>query len=144
MESLVTRDECRLVQASFAQIEPISDEVAEMFYRRLFELNPKLTSLFQNTDMQVQGDKLMEKLAVAVMGLEDLASLASLVKALGRRHAGYGVHPEDYETAREALLWAVGEGLGPAFDSALRNAWSAAFATISVEMLRATGKAPPS
>ena len=45
MQSLLTRDECRLVQASFAQIAPIADEVAATFYRRLFELDPNLVGL---------------------------------------------------------------------------------------------------
>ena len=133
----MTRDECRLVQASFSQIEPNADRVAAAFYRRLFELNPSLAPLFK-TDMERQGVKFMEKLAVAVMGLEDLESIAPLVQALGRRHAGYGVRATDYETAREALLWALAEHFGAAFHSELRSAWSAAFETLSTEMLRVT------
>jgi hemoglobin-like flavoprotein len=136
MQSLLTRDECRLVQASFVQIESIADDVAALFYRRLFELNPALFPLFK-TGIEQQGTRFMEKLAVAVTGLEDLASIASLVQTLGRNHAGYGVQATDYETAREALLWALEEGLGPAFNSELRSAWSAAIETLSTEMIRA-------
>lgn len=124
------------MQASFAQLEPAAARVAATFYRRLFELNPNLIPLFK-TDMSQQGAKFMEKLAVAVMGLEDLQSIAPLVRTLGRRHAEYGVSPADYETVREALLWTLGEGLGREFDSRLRSAWSAAFTTLSSEMMRA-------
>jgi len=74
VQSPLTREECRLVQASFLQIEPIADDVAATFYQRLFELNPLLVPLFK-TDMKQQGLKFMEKLAVAVMGLEDLESI---------------------------------------------------------------------
>jgi len=137
MQNLLTREDCRLVQASFAEIAPIASEVAATFYRRLFELNPSLVSLFK-TDMQLQGVRLMEKLAVAVQGLEDLPSIAPLVGALGRRHAGYGVQPDDYDVAGEALLGALGEAFGPAFNSELRNAWSAAFRALSTEMIRAS------
>ena len=140
MQSLITRDDCQLVQASFMQIEPLADRVAMAFYERLFELDPTLVRLFK-TDMTLQGAKFMEKMAVAVMGLEDLESIASLVASLGRRHLGYGVGPRDYETAREALLWALAETFGSAFTSELRNAWSAAFDTISTEMLRAADEA---
>jgi hemoglobin-like flavoprotein len=87
--------------------------------------------------MQMQGVKFMEKLAVVVTGLDDLESIASLVQALGRGHAGYGVRPADYDMAGEALLWALSEVLGPEFNSELRDAWSAAFATLTSEMLRA-------
>jgi hemoglobin-like flavoprotein len=136
MQSLVSRDECRLVQASFLQLEPVADTVAATFYQRLFELNPALAPLFK-TDMQMQGIKFMEKLAVVVTGLDDLESITSLVQALGRGHAGYGVQPADYPMAGEALLWALSEVLGPEFNSELRDAWSAAFATLTHEMIRA-------
>jgi hemoglobin-like flavoprotein len=136
VQSLLTRDECRLVQASFAQIEPMAGVFATTFYQRLFKLNPTLVPLFKS-DLEQQAVRFMEKLAVAVVALEDLASIASLVQRLGRRHAGYGVRPADYETAREAFLWALRERLGAAFDAEMSNAWSAAFATISAEMIHA-------
>ncbi len=79
----------------------------------------------------------MEKLAVAVVALEDLESIAPLVQRLGRQHAGYGVVPAHYEIACEALLWTLREGLGPAFNAEISSAWSAAFTTISAEMIRA-------
>jgi hemoglobin-like flavoprotein len=88
--------------------------------------------------MQVQGIKFMEKLAVAVVGLEDLDSIAPLIQTLGRAHAGYGIEPAHYATAREALLWALDEQLGPAFNADLRKAWGAAIDTISTAMIRAS------
>jgi hemoglobin-like flavoprotein len=137
MQSLITRDDCLLVQASFAELEPDADAIAAAFYARLFELNPDLAPLFK-TDMKLQGEKFMEKLAVAVMGLEDLGSLIPLVQKLGRDHAGYGIEPVHYEMAREALLWALGDHFGPSFNSELSRAWGAAFDTISTEMIGAT------
>jgi hemoglobin-like flavoprotein len=136
MQSQFTRDECRLVQASFLQVEPVASTVGAAFYRRLFELNPALVPLF-NTDLETQGTKFMEKLAVIVTSLDDLESIASLVQTLGNGHARYGVRRADYDTACEALIWALAEVLGPEFNSELRDAWSAAFATVSTEMIRA-------
>lgn len=137
MQSLITRAECQLVQASFAELEAVADEVAATFYARLFELNPNLRAFFK-TDMKLQGVKFMEKLAVAVMGLDDLDSIIPLVQTLGRAHAGYGIEPPHYVTAREALLSTLGDHFGPAFDSDLGKAWGAAFDTISTIMIRAT------
>jgi len=134
MQSLITRDECRLVQASFAELEPRANVVAGTFYARLFELDPNLAPLFK-TDMKLQAEKFVEKLAVAVMGLEDLDAIAPLVETLGRGHARYGVQPTHYATVREALLWALEDQLGPAFKSELRRAWGAAIDTISTAMI---------
>ncbi|MDP1674939.1 MAG: globin domain-containing protein, partial [Burkholderiales bacterium] len=43
-----------LVQDSFSKVAPIAEAAAEMFYKRLFELDPKLRSLFRG-DMKEQG-----------------------------------------------------------------------------------------
>jgi hypothetical protein len=71
----------------FSRSNPFANSVAASFYRRLFEPNPLLVPLFQS-DMQQQGIRFMEKLAVAVVGLEDLDSIGSLIRSLGRGHAG--------------------------------------------------------
>lgn len=139
MQSLISRDECRLVQASFAEIEPDAERVAGAFYRRLFELKPTLAPLFKRT-IEQQAAVFIETLAVAVVSLDDLDSIASLVRALGRGHASYGVQPADFDTAREALLWALGDALGAAFTPELCGAWTAAYDTIATEMLRAFGE----
>src|SRR6478752_6574407 len=56
----------RLVQDSWEQVAPIAETAAELFYSRLFELDPTLRQLFAATDMKAQGKMLMQMLAVAV------------------------------------------------------------------------------
>jgi hemoglobin-like flavoprotein len=134
----VTAEECKLVQASFAQVDPVSNSVAQTFYGRLFELDPSLEPLFK-TDMAMQSVKFMEKLAIAVKGLDDLDSIAPFVRELGRRHVAYGVKNVDYDVVEEALLWALEVELGPAFGRDLKAAWSAAYWTVSTMMIEAGG-----
>jgi hemoglobin-like flavoprotein len=134
----LTAEECKLVQASFAQIDPVSNRVAELFYGRLFELDPSLEPLFK-TDMALQGVKFMEKLAIAVKGLDDLDSIAPFVRELGRRHVAYGVKSLDYNKVEDALLWALESELGPAFGRDVKAAWSAAYWAISTMMIEAGG-----
>jgi hemoglobin-like flavoprotein len=130
----MTAEECKRVQASFAQIDPVANRVAETFYGRLFELNPSLAALFK-IDIALQSAKFMEKLAIAVKGLDDLDEIAPFVRELGRRHGTYGVKTSDYELVEEALLWALEEELGPAFQRNLKAAWSAAYWTVSSIMI---------
>ncbi len=110
-----------LVQTSFAQVRPIADAAAALFYRRLFELDPTLRPLF-NGDMEEQGRKLMEMIGLAVKGLDRPDTLLPALAALGRRHAGYGVSERDYETVGEALIWTLEQGLGPSFTPDIREA----------------------
>ena len=71
----MTPEHKQIVQNSWEQIAPISDTAAELFYGRLFELDPMLRQLFASTNMEAQGKKLMEMLAMAVKGLDNLDQL---------------------------------------------------------------------
>ena len=122
-----------LVQTSFAQVRPIADAAAALFYRRLFELDPTLRPLFKG-DMEEQGRKLMEMIGLAVKGLDRPEALLPALAALGRRHAGYGVNVCDYETVGEALIWTLEQGLGPSFTPDIREAWSALYRFVADTM----------
>jgi hypothetical protein len=66
-------------------------------------------------DLTEQKKKLMAMLGTAVAGLSHLDTLMRTVRALGRRHAGYGVKPRHYAPVGSALLWTLEQGLGTAF-----------------------------
>ncbi|MBB6098076.1 nitric oxide dioxygenase [Deinobacterium chartae] len=120
----------RLVQRSFAQVQPIAADAARLFYRRLFELDPDLRPLFRH-DLEAQGDKLMAMLGRVIGSLEQLEGLAGALRGLGERHTAYGVQPRHYRTVGEALLWTLEQGLGDAFTPEVAAAWRAAYRRIS-------------
>jgi hemoglobin-like flavoprotein len=115
-----------LVQSTFAQVAPIAETAAGLFYARLFELDPSLRLMF-SSDMQEQGRKLMQTLVVAVHGLDNLDALVPVVRALGARHAGYGVQDRHYETVAAALIWTLKTGLGDAFTPEVQDAWATVY-----------------
>ena len=80
-----------------------------------------------SSDMQKQGRKLMQTLAVAVRGLDNLDALVPVVRALGARHAGYGVQDRHYETVAAALIWTLETGLGDAFTPEVQDAWATVY-----------------
>ena len=125
-----------LVQTSFAQVRPIAEAAAALFYRRLFELDPALRPLFKG-EMEEQGRKLMDMLGLAVKGLDRPEALLPVLATLGRRHAGYGVKESHYETVGEALLWTLEQGLGPGFTPEIREAWTVLYKLVADTMLAA-------
>ncbi len=129
-----------LVQQSFARVAPIADVAADLFYARLFELDPSLRVMFP-TDLKEQKHKLMTTLTVVVNGLTRLEALVPAVRALGQRHAGYGVQPEHYQTVAEALLWTLEQGLGDAFTPETKAAWIAAYTLLAQTMITAAEEA---
>jgi hemoglobin-like flavoprotein len=129
-----------LVQGSWAKVAPSADEAAKIFYGRLFELDPKLQTLFPQ-DLTEQRKKLMGTLTVAVKGLDDLGKLIPILQHLGQRHRGYGVEDADYDTVGSALLWALGEGLGDAFTDDVREAWVEVYGVMATTMKEAAAAA---
>ena len=123
-----------LVQESWEQVLPIADTAAQLFYSRLFELDPSLRRLFTQTDMAEQRKKLMQMITVAVRGLTRLDDLVPAVEALGNRHAGYGVTDAHYDTVATALLWTLEQGLGEGFTPEVREAWIETYTILSTVM----------
>jgi hemoglobin-like flavoprotein len=61
-------------------------------------------------------------------------ALRPSLRDLGAQHVHWGARPEDYVTAREALVAAIGS-LSPAWDAALEQHWRGAVTAIVVPML---------
>jgi len=130
----VTAEQARLVQESFALVEPIAETAAELFYNKLFELRPEFRALFTR-DMKEQGNMLMQTLKLAVAGLGDLNKLVPALKTLGGRHREYGVKDADYVDVANALLWTLEQGLGDAFTPEVKDAWTAVYTALAQVML---------
>jgi hemoglobin-like flavoprotein len=64
-EVTMNPDQVKLVQASFAKLQPMAPEVADLFYARLFAMAPNLRELFAK-DMDEQKKKFTSMLATAV------------------------------------------------------------------------------
>lgn len=128
-----------LIQDSWQKVVPIKEKAAELFYGKLFELDPSLKPLFKG-DMEAQGRKLMLMLDAVVTKLQGLADLVPAIQALGRRHTGYGVKESHYATVGTALLWTLGVGLGDAFTTEVKEAWTQAYVTLSGAMKAAAAE----
>ena len=136
----MTEKQIELVQTTWEKCIPIADTAAELFYGRLFELDPSLKSMF-TSDMKEQGRKLMMMITTAVKGLSNLPSIVAAVQNLGRGHLKYGVKDEHYDTVGAALLWTLGQGLGDAFTDEVEEAWVATYTLLSNTMKDAANEA---
>jgi hemoglobin-like flavoprotein len=133
---LLTEQQITLVQSSFKDVAPIADVAAELFYARLFELDPTLRPMFRG-DLKEQGRKLMQMLSVAVNGLNKLDKIVPAIQDLGKRHVTYGVREKDYQTVGTALLWTLEQGLGSNFTPDVKEAWSAVYTLVATTAMEA-------
>jgi hemoglobin-like flavoprotein len=129
----MTPKQIELVQGSWRKVLPIADTAAELFYGRLFSLDPALKPLFKG-DMKAQGRKLMTMISTAVNGLTRLETIVPAVQDLGRRHVRYGVRDPHYDTVAAALVWTLGQGLGEQFTPEVKDAWVAAYGVLAKTM----------
>lgn len=132
----MTPDEIRLVKTSFAQVVPISDAAATLFYDRLFAIAPELRTLFVN-DLEEQKRKLMLTLATVVHDLDQPELVLPALRDLAHRHVRYGVLDAHYAPVGEALLWTLEQGLGKGFTTSVRAAWGEAYRVIAGAMIEA-------
>jgi hemoglobin-like flavoprotein len=129
----MTPEQKGLVQETWKAVMPISAQAAELFYGRLFDLDPLLRPLFKS-DMKEQGQKLMQMIGVCVAGLDRLDQLVPAIESLGRRHVNYGVVDSHYDTVGAALLWTLKQGLGEAFTPQVEQAWAEVYQTLASTM----------
>jgi len=134
----MTNEQIKLVQDSFKQVAPIAETAAQLFYARLFALDPDLELLFKG-NLSDQGRKLMEMLALAVSSLDRMEQLLPVVRSLGTRHVSYGVRDKDYDTVGQALLWTLRKGLGEVFTPDVESAWTNVYATLASAMQSGSG-----
>ena len=136
----MTPEQIEMVKSTWTSVEAISDTAAELFYGKLFELDPNLKALFKG-DMTEQGKKLMQMIGVAVANLHQLDQVLVPVQELGKRHNDYKVKPEDYDTVAAALLWTLEKGLGDAWNDDVKGAWTETYVTLATVMKDAAAQA---
>jgi hemoglobin-like flavoprotein len=136
----MTPAQIELIKSSWAKVVPISDKAAELFYGKLFEMDPAVRPLFKG-DMVEQGQKLMRMIGTAVNGLDRLEEIVPAVQQMGIRHIAYGVRDEHYDTVGAALLWTLETGLGDAFTAETKEAWATVYGLLADTMKTAAAEA---
>jgi hemoglobin-like flavoprotein len=136
---MIRPEQVRLVQSTWEKIVPIADKAADLFYNRLFEIDPQLKPLFKS-DIKQQGKKLMQMISTVVNSLHRLEQVTPAIQELGRRHVRYGVKNEHYTTVGGAFLWTLEQGLGPAFTAEVKEAWIAAYGILANVMKEAAAR----
>jgi hemoglobin-like flavoprotein len=120
-----TAEQRVLVHSSFGKIA-MRSRTAELFYNRLFDLDPTLRTLFPD-DMSEQYGKLMKTLGTLVASLDFQERVEAPMRHLGQRHLQYGAKKEDYQTVGSALLYAIETMLGDAYTPEVGTAWQTVY-----------------
>jgi hemoglobin-like flavoprotein len=85
----MTPEQVELVQSTWQKVVPIAGTAADLFYDRLFVLDPEVRAMFPD-DMAKEKEKLVSVLNTVVTSLHKLESLVPTVEELGRFHGRKG------------------------------------------------------
>ena len=139
----MTPEQIARVRSTWALALAAGDELAVGFYDRLFDIAPQVRPMFAHVNMAAMSDKLSRTLEIFVRSLEDLPALADDLRALGRRHEGYGVEPAHYSLVGEALVWTIAKAVGRSFTQHDREAWTVAYIVLVDAMRHGSDAATP-
>ena len=130
----LTDEEIHLVQNSTKLMRKSLDEFANAFYRELFKSNPIVKSLFL-TNIKDQARKFAQLFELLVISLNDVEKIIPSLKALGRRHANYGINEGHYSIVGGALIRTLDKSLGTDFTEDVKNAWLKTYGIVSMIMV---------
>ncbi len=112
--------------------------VGELFYDRLFQLDPSLKSLFKAG----QERHMMTTIELMVANLRNPNRIITKVETMGSKHYYYGVKDHHYETVGNAFLWALEKSLGKIFTPDVKASWTSFYKFLSSTMMNAAKEAP--
>jgi nitric oxide dioxygenase len=133
----MTKDDIAQVQESWRTIEPVKRIAAELFYVKLFELDPALSTVFSD-DPQLRSQKFLQLMDATVNGLDRLDVLLPVIRELGVRHPLFGENDAHHGTVATALLWTLEKSLRNDFTPQVKTAWIKTYGVLS-QTLRAAG-----
>ena len=132
----MTPEQAQIVQSTWRAVLPVGSTFAELFYGRLFALDPGVRKLFHDDTVE-QGRNLTAMLSVAAANIGRPERITLALRNLGKRHVAYGVRPKDFANFEDALLFALEHALIDVFTPEVKAAWRAAYALLSSVMLEA-------
>jgi hemoglobin-like flavoprotein len=129
----MTPDAIDQVRRSYAAVAAKPRQFAARFYDELFTAAPNLRPLFPTDLTNLQGH-FEAAIALVIHNFDEVGALRESLRDLGAQHVHWGARPEDYVTAREALLAAL-RALAPEWNAPLEGYWRTAITAIVVPML---------
>ncbi len=133
---MLTAKQIELVQDTWKTITPVSQQMGESFYNRLFQKNPELKPMFKS-DPKDQAMKLMFMISYLVHRLGSFDDLKDEIIKLASRHTGYGTKKEHYAAVGDSLLATLKESLGKSWTPETEAAWTDTYMLIAGLMQQA-------
>lgn len=126
-----------LIKATIPILQSSGEILTDYFYKRMFEYNPELKSVF-NMGNQANG-KQKHALAGAVLAyaehIDNPSVLINVLKGIGNKHVSLNIQAEDYAIVGGHLIASIQEVLGDVATPELVEAWTVAYNELAEIMI---------
>lgn len=122
------------IKRSYSIITKNESNVAECFYKNLFDMAPMIMPLFKS-DREVLNLHFNELVKTAVHKIDHFEDLREDLLALGSRHKGYQVQLIHFDVVKSALLLTIQHELKGQCTPAVAKAWAHYIDDISAVMI---------
>ena len=123
-----------LLRSSFELVVEREPELTRRFYEILFRDYPQARALFGRNTQRAQEQMLRDALVAVIDHLEDPTWLTQTLRALGRKHVGYGVTTPMYDWVGASLLATLAEIGADDWSDRHAAAWTEAYGVIAGAM----------
>ncbi len=133
----MTPEQTQIVKSTVPVIQQHGEEITSVFYRRLLAAHPELNGMFDQMNQKdgTQARRLAGAILAYAGNIDRLSNLSGAVDAIGHRHVGLGVLPEQYPVVGTHLLEAIQMVLGDAATEEIVDAWAAAYEQLAAIMI---------
>lgn len=135
--SIMNSEQKQLIKATIPILQSSGEVLTAYFYKRMFEHNPELKSVF-NMGNQANG-KQKHALAAAVLAyaenIDNPSVLINVLKGIGNKHVSLNIKAEDYAIVGGHLIASIQEVLGDVATAELLEAWTAAYNELAAIMI---------
>src|SRR3990167_896142 len=114
-----------VVQSTWQKVMPFREDIACLFYKRLFEIEPELSMVFKG-DMHDCVKKIMFMIDLAILNLGQLEEVMPMLQEIGNKYVQCGMKV-DSNAVRNTLVSTLEQRLGETFTVNVRSDWIQAY-----------------
>ena len=124
-ELFMTSMQIDQVQSAWQKVMPFRKDIAGLFYKRLFEIEPELSMVFKG-DMHDYVKNIMFMIDLAILNLGQLEKVMPMLQEMANKYVQSGMKV-DSNAVRNTLISTLEQHLGETFTEDIRSDWIQAY-----------------
>lgn len=130
---MLTEKEQDIIKQTVPLLQDKGTEITSIFYPKMFEANPELLNMFNQTNQKkgMQSAALAQAVLAAAMNINNLGAIKPAIMPVAHKHCALQVYPEHYPIVGENLLAAIQDVTGLESDDPIIQTWAKAYGEIA-------------